>query len=183
MTRVVRALRPALLIAMVAVIAASGCGYALAGRGSSLPSYIRIIGVPLFKNSTAIFDIDRILTERVRTELIGRGSFRVVPEGVGVDALVDATITSVNIQPVTFDENAQASRYYITISARVVFRDLKTNKEIWSNPSMSFRDEYQIDNATSANDPATFFGQETNAVTRLATDFARSVVSAMLEGF
>jgi len=172
----------ALLLVSMAMMSSS-CGYALAGRGSSLPAYIKVIGVPLFKNATAIFDIDRIITERVRTELIGRGSFRVVPEGVGVDALVDATISSVNIQPVTFDENRQASRYYITITARVTFRDLTTNKEIWSNPSMSFRDEYQVSDATSADDPAQFFGQQTNALTRLASDFARSVVSAMLEGF
>jgi hypothetical protein len=32
-------------------------------------------------------------------------------------------------------------------------------------------------------DPATFFGQETNALGRVATDFARSVVSAILEAF
>ena len=172
-----------LLTLVLLAAMSSGCGYALAGRGSSLPSYIKVIGVPLFKNATAIFDVDRIITERVRTELIGRGSFRVVPETSGVDALVDATITSVTFAPATFDEGGQADRYFITITARVSFRDLKTNKEIWANPSVSFRDEYPLTNAASATDPAVFVGQETNAVTRLATDFARTVVSAMLEGF
>lgn len=172
-----------LLTLVLLAAMSSGCGYALAGRGSSLPSYIKVIGVPLFKNATALFDVDRIITERVRTELIGRGSYRVVPDASGVDALVDATITSVTFTPATFDENRQADRYYITITARVSFRDLKTNKEIWSNPSVSFRDEYQLTNVASATDAAIFVGQETNAVTRLATDFARTVVSAMLEGF
>ena len=171
-------------LAMVLLaVMSSGCGYALAGRGSSLPDYIRVIGVPLFKNSTAIFDVDRIITERVRTELIGRGSYRVVPDPAGVDALVDATITSVSLSPATFGEKGQASRYNITITARVTFRDLRANKEIWSNPSVSFTDQYEITNASSAADAATFFGQETNAVTRLASDFARTVVSAMLEAF
>ena len=182
MSNVARAFRPAMIVVLLAAMS-SGCGYALAGRGSSLPSYIKVIGVPLFKNATAIFDVDRIITERVRTELIGRGSYRVVPDASGVDALVDATISSVSITPASFDENQRADRYNITITARVTFRDMKTNKEIWSNPSVSFRDEYQLTNAASANDTATFFGQETNAVTRLASDFARTVVSAMLEGF
>ena len=35
----------------------------------------------------------------------------------------------------------------------------------------------------AGTDAATFFGQETAALTRLANDFARSVVSAMLEAF
>lgn len=175
-------MKKALAIALLAVMS-SGCGYALAGRGSSLPDYIRVIGVPLFKNATAIFDVDRIITERVRTELIGRGSYRVVPETAGVDALVEATITSVRLSPATFGENRQASRYNITITARVTFRDLRANKEIWSNPSVSFTDQYEITNESSAADAAAFFGQETNAVTRLASDFARTVVSAMLEAF
>ena len=162
---------------------ASSCGYALAGRGSSLPDYIRVIGVPLFKNATPVFDLDRIITERVRTELIGRGNFRVEPAATGVDALVEATITSLTLTTATFDANRQTSRYYITITASVSFKDLKSGKEIWANPSMSFRDEYPITNATSAANVTAFFGQETNAVARLASDFARTVVSAMLEAF
>ncbi len=168
---------------LMLTLAASGCGYALAGRGSSLPDYIRTIGVPLFRNSTPVFDIDRIITERVRTELIGRGKYRVQPDTAGVDALVDATILSVSFAPATYDANRQASRYYITITASVSFTDIKTGKEIWANPALSFRDEYQITNAASAADVTAFFGNETNAVTRLASDFARTVVSAMLEAF
>lgn len=175
-------MRRALAVVLLAVMS-SGCGYALAGRGSSLPDYIRVIGVPLFKNATAVFDVDRLITERVRTELIGRGSYRVVPDAAGVDALVEATITGVSITPSSFDENNQASRYNITISASVTFRDLRANKEIWSNPSVSFTDEYQLTSAASAAEAVTFFGQDTAAQTRLAGAFARAVVSAMLEAF
>ena len=165
----------------LALIASSSCGYALAGRGSSLPDYIRVISVPLFKNSTPLFDIDRIMTERVRAELINRGKYRV--DETGADAVVEATITSVTLTPATFDANRVASRYVITINASVKFTDLKANKEIWSNPSLSFRAEYPISNPTSGTDVSAFFGTETSAVTRLATDFARTVVSAMLEAF
>jgi outer membrane lipopolysaccharide assembly protein LptE/RlpB len=182
MTKVARLARPAVLLVLLAMMS-SGCGYALAGRGSSLPEYIRVIGVPLFKNATAIFDVDRLITERVRTELISRGSYRVVPDASGVDALVEATVTSVTFTPSSFDQNNQASRYNITITASVTFRDLKANKEIWANPSVSFTDEYQLTNAASAAEAGAFFGQDTAAQTRLAGDFARAVVSAMLEAF
>lgn len=168
---------------VVLAVMSWGCGYALAGRGSSLPDYIRVIGVPLFKNATPIFDVDRLITERVRTELIGRGSYRVVPDAAGVDALVDATITSVSVTPSAFDQNNQASRYNITVTASVTFRDLRANTEIWSNPAVSFTDEYQLTSAASAADATTFFGQDTAAQTRLAGNFARAVVSAMLEAF
>ena len=172
-------MRP-VIIAFLA-FAASGCGYALAGRGSSLPEYIKVISVPLFKNSTPLFDVDRLMTERVRAELINRGKYRV--NDTGADAIVEATIQSVSIEPATYDPNRQASRYIITVRASVTFTDLKTRKEIWSNASLSFREEYPISNPTSVTDVNTFFGSETAAVTRLANDFARTVVSAMLEAF
>jgi hypothetical protein len=35
----------------------------------------------------------------------------------------------------------------------------------------------------TAVDPASFFNQETNAVERVSTEFARTVVSAILEAF
>ncbi|MDQ3068828.1 MAG: LPS assembly lipoprotein LptE [Acidobacteriota bacterium] len=169
--------------AVLAMAASSSCGYALAGRGSTLPDYIKTIGVPQFKNATPVFDLDRVITERVRTELIGRGKYRVETAPLGVDAVVDGTITSISYSLATTDQNKQASRYFITITASVSFRDLKTGKELWSNPAVSFRDEYAVANAVSGAEVSAFFGQETEALARLATDFARSVVSAMLEAF
>jgi hypothetical protein len=165
----------------LAVVASSSCGYALAGRGSSVPDYIKVISVPLFKNATPLFDVDRLMTERVRAELINRGKYRLAD--TGADAVVEATINAVTLAPATFDANRIASRYVITISASVKFTDLKTGREIWSNPSLTFRDEYSLANPTAATDIAAFFGSETTAVGRLATDFARTVVSAMLEAF
>lgn len=178
---VARPFRARVSLLVLAVLASASCGYALAGRGSALPDYIKVIAVPLFKNATPVFDIDRIMTEQVRTELINRGKYRV--DEKGGDAIVEATIESVTLDPVSTDANRQASRYSITIRASVTFTDLKTRKPIWSNPSLTFRGEYQIPNPSSAANVTTFFGNETNAVTRLANDFARTVVSAMLEAF
>ena len=70
-----------------------------------------------------------------------------------------------------------------TMTARVEFKDLKTGKILWSNPAMQFRDEFEPTTGSDALDPTAFFGQDTNALERLATEFARSVVSALLEAF
>jgi hypothetical protein len=48
---------------------------------------------------------------------------------------------------------------------------------------MQFRDEFEPTTGNSALDPSAFFGQDTNALERLATEFARSVVSALMEAF
>src|ERR671939_174236 len=84
-------------------IAGSGCGYSLAGRGSFLPSYIRTIGVPQFVNNTPIFELDRRVTDRVRSELLGRGKYKVLPDETGTDAVMTGELSSLPISAVTFN--------------------------------------------------------------------------------
>ena len=66
----------------------------------------------------------------------------------------------------------------------IEFRDLTTDEVLWENPQLNFSDEYDV--ATSgggAIDASLFFGQQSNAVERVARDFARTVVSSILEAF
>lgn len=159
------------------------CGYSLAGRGSFLPESIKTIGVPLFVNSTQVFDIERRITERVRSEFIGRGRYKVLPQATGVDAVLNGEIVSITLTPASFTDERQASRYVLTMTARIEFKDLAADKILWSNPAMQFSEEYEVTTALTALDANAFFGQESNAVERLASNFARSVVSAILEAF
>ena len=161
----------------------SGCGYALAGRGSFLPASIKTIGIPMFTNQTTVFNLETTLTTKVRSEFIGRGKYEILPEATGVDALLTGEVTSVSIAPSSFSATQLASRYAITMTARVELRDARANVVLWDNPSLVFRQEYDASGGQTAVDPAAFFGQDTNALDRMSTDFARSIVSAILEAF
>jgi hypothetical protein len=160
-----------------------GCGYSLAGRGSFLPAYIKRIGIPLFTNSTTVFDLDRRVTDKVRSEFIGRGKWVIVPDQTGVDAVVIGSITGVTLTPVAFNQQQQATRYALAMTGSVEFKDLRTNKTIWTNPSMSYREEFDVPASSNTLDTATFFGQDANALDRLSNEFARALVSAILEAF
>ena len=170
------------LAILIALVIHTGCGYSLAGRGSFLPAYIKRIGVPQFTNNTAVFELDRQVTERVRSEFIGRGKWTIVPDTTGIDGLLTGVITSVSLTPVAFNQAQQATRYALTLSASVEFKDMRTNTVIWSNPSMQYREEFSL-NPTNALDTATFLGQDVNARERMANEFARALVSAILEAF
>jgi hypothetical protein len=161
----------------------SGCGYALAGRGSTLPINIKLIGVPLFTNRTTVFNLETTLTTKVRSEFIGRSKYTIVPEATGVDAVLTGEVTAVSIQPASINANQLASRYAITMVAKVELKDMKTNMVLWDNPGLVFRQEYEASGSASAVDPSAFFGQDTNALDRLSTEFAKSIVSAILEAF
>lgn len=168
-------------IVVLAISANAACGYSLAGRGAFLPPHIKTIGVPTFTNLTSVFDVERRVTDRVRSELIGRGRYTVDTKAEGVDAVLSGEISSITISPSAFNDQRQATRYALVLTAKIEFRDVKNNKVIWSNPSMQFREEYEI--SGTVTDPNAFFGQDANALDRLAAEFARTLVSAILEAF
>lgn len=172
-----------LTVVLAFALATSGCGYALAGRGSFLPAHVRVIGVPTFTNLTPYYELDQLFTEKVRAELIGRGRYKIVPDSTSVDAVLSGQITGVSIAPVSFTQEQQASRYVATVTANIELRDTMDNRVLWQNPSLTFREEFDATNVTSAADPNAFFGQGSNALQRLSTEFARTVISAILEAF
>lgn len=161
----------------------AGCGYALAGHGAYLPAYVKTIGIPIFVNSTTVFNIETLLTEKVRREFIGRGKYTILPQETDVDAVLRGTVTSIRVDPISLAQNQLASRYTIMMTARIELRDTRANTLLWENPSLVFRQDYEASSGANAADAAAFFGHETNALDRLSDEFARAIVSAILEAF
>jgi len=172
-----------MLVVAIGALALPGCGYSLSGRGSFLPAYIRTIGVPNFTNSTPVFNIEQPISDRVRSELAGRGKYKVFPDSTGVDGLITGEIQSITFAPAAFTDQRLASRYVLTITAKVEFKDVKADKVLWSTPGMQFREEYDVPNASAGLDAGAFLGQDQNALLRLAGEFARTIISAILEAF
>jgi Lipopolysaccharide-assembly len=171
------------VLSVLCVESTVGCGYALAGRGSFLPDSIRTIGIPMFLNRTTVFNLETLLTEKVRAEFIGRGKYQTLPESTGVDGLLTGEVTAVSIVPSSFNSAQLATRYSIIMTARIELKDMKANKVLWENPSVTFREEYDATGGKSVVDPAAFFQQDTTALERMSTAFARTIVSAILEAF
>ncbi len=164
-------------------IASSRCGYSLAGRGNFLPDYIKTIGIPPFINRTTVFNLETMITEKVRSEFISRGRYKIVPETDNVDATLTGEVTAASIRPQSTTIDQIASRYVITMAAMATLRDTRENRVVWENPRLSFQQDYEAQNAQSAIDPAAFFGQDQNALERMTTEFARTIVTSILEAF
>lgn len=172
------------LLALLPALGVAGCGYTLAGRGSFLPAYIQTIGVPAFGNTTPYQTVEQVFTEKVRIEFQSRGQYTVTPTDTGADGVVRGTITGISASPVGYTDAQLARRYRFTIVIGVSFEDVRQQRTLWENPALNFSDEYELSSATSVGqDASAFLGQERAAVDRMSTDFARSVVSAILEAF
>jgi hypothetical protein len=170
--------------AAAAGLGAASCGYALAGRGSFLPDYIQTLGIPMFGNTTPYQSVEQVFTQKVRLEFQSSRRYTVVPGDTGVDGIVRGEITSISTTPVSLTDTQLASRYRVTVVVKIAFEDVKAQKTLWENPALSFSDEYELANpGTSGADVSAFIGNERVAMDRMSTDFARSVVSAILEAF
>jgi len=167
---------------ILSLAALSACGYALVGRGTVVDPTIKKIAVPLFKDSTGKPGLDQKITQKVVEELLKRARFEVTSERVGADAIVEGELLRFDQTPVGFSDagatRTQASRYLVTLTARVRYVKVGQDEPIWANESFSFRDEYDV-----GSDPTSFFDQSGQAIERLSTSFARSLVAAMLEAF
>lgn len=162
-----------------------GCGYALAGRGSFLPDYIKRVGIPTFENRSNVPDVGQVLTRKVRDEFIGRGKYEVINETAGSDAVLTGEVLGITLQPIGLDSQTQlASRYLFTLTVKVSFTDSKTSQVLWSNDALIFREEYELGaRASNVTAGPAFFDQERSLLDRLGGDAARSVVTSILEAF
>jgi hypothetical protein len=172
------------ILVVLLALGCSGCGYALAGRGSFLPADIRVVGIPQLQNQTTFFNVEQVLTERIRAEFIGRGKYRVVPDASGVDAVLTGTVTSISATPSALSSDQLASRYLFTVTMKVEFTDVRNSRVLWSNNALTFREEYELTTrSATAIVGESFLDQERSSVDRIATDISRSVVTAILEAF
>jgi hypothetical protein len=153
------------------------CGYHLSGTGSSLPEHISTVNIPMFKNMTTRFELDRKLTQGVINELVARGKVDVGNDEETADATLIGEIKSFQVVPIAFSQEASADRYNIIIVANIVMRDNVNKKVIYANPSLVFQQEYEVPEGSD------FESVESEAIDVVAEKFARSLVSTILEGF
>jgi hypothetical protein len=173
------------LTAVAGLLAAggSGCGYALAGRGTFLPADIRTVGIPPIENKTTFYRTEQVLTEKVRAEFIGRGKYRIVPETTGADAILTAELSSINVQPAALRADQLASRFLFTVVIRAQFTDARSNQVLWSDDQLIFREEYDLNATPGDVSGATFLDTQATAFDRISNDIARTIVTAILEAF
>jgi outer membrane lipopolysaccharide assembly protein LptE/RlpB len=167
--------RSCLLLAALAIF--PGCGYHT-GIANRLPSNLHTLAVPTFTNQTQTYKIEQVLTAAVVRELNTRTSFRISSQDSDSDAVLRGTVTSAQLAPLTYDsETGRASSALVTVTARVSLVDRK-GRTLWENGNYTFREQYQVSRQLSS-----FFAEEDPAVDRLARDFARTLVSSVVEAY
>jgi len=157
----------------------SGCGYHVAGSAAHLPPMVSTLAVPVFATRVQNFHTEMSFTQALIRELNTRTGYRILnKEDAEADATLRGTILTQTVAPLTFDAvSGETSSYLVTITAEVILTD-HAGRVLYENPALSYHEQYQ-----STADLSSFIQEGSPAVTRISHDFARAVVSDILESF
>lgn len=165
------------LLAPVAALAA--CGYHTLGAATHLPPDVRTLAVPVFATNTEAYHTETVMTDAVIHEFAARTRFHVTPtDNPDADAVLHGTILSQTVAPLTYNSSTQqSSSFLITIVVSVTLAG-RDGKVLYQNKNYVYREQYQ-----STTNLASFFEENPAAIDRLSREFARALVSDVLEGF
>jgi len=167
------------LFILLMLLFSTACGYHTAGHSITLPTNIQTIAIPAFVNRTQTYKIEQRLTSAVVREMVTRTHYHVLNEAsASADATLRGVVISTSTSPLTYDsQTGRASSALVVVTSKVTLTD-RQGKVLYENPAYLFREEYQVSRELSS-----FFEEDSPALERLSREFARTLVSNVLEGF
>ncbi len=168
----------ALLLVLLS-LSVTSCGYHTAGKSNTLPDHVKTIAIPAFVNETQTYKIEQMLTGAVVREFTTRANYRIVSNAdAGADATLRGVVLSATTAPSNYDSTTgKVATVLVTVNMKVTLTD-RDGKVLFENEAYQFREQYQISQGLSS-----FFQEDSPALERLSRDFARTLVSNILEGF
>jgi hypothetical protein len=155
------------------------CGYHTAGHADLIPKTIHTIAIPAFTNATTRYKLTDQLPEAIAREFISRTRYRIIPDPLMADAVLEGTVLSYTSFPTVFDPvTSRASAVELHVTMRLNLQERTTGKSLYSRPNYEVRERYQI-----SVDPTAFFEESDSALARASQQTARQVVSSILENF
>ena len=161
---------------LVVVLVSSSCGYHLAGYGSPLPSHIRAISIPVFKNSSSEPNIQRDATDAIRRAFISDGRLKVTDTSKA-DLLMRGTLTNYQLRGVSFSSEDSAEEYIVRLGIEVEVYDRIKKRIIFSQ---KFTTQWDYRSTSSVVDSES---EKQTALKEAYNDLADMLVSTTIEQF
>jgi len=169
----------AILFLLFAAFVTAGCGYHVAGTTAHLPSSWDSIAIPAFTNDTTTYRVEQLLTQAVIREFTARTKYRITQDPASASAVLHGEVVSMETTPILFNATTgEVTAMLVTIHVKASLVDTQTQKPVYQNSDMVFRDEYQI-----SPDVKSFFEEQDPALERMSRNFASHFVADVLEGF
>ena len=157
----------------------SACGYHTAGHADLMPKTIHSVCIPAFKNASSRYKLTDRLPEAISREFVARTKYHISSDLNTCDAILRGQVTNYLANQTTVDPvTGRATAADIHVIMNVTFTERATGQVLFSNPNFSVNERYEI-----STDPIAYFEESDAGLNRVATQVARSVVSAILNKF
>ncbi|MBU1276901.1 MAG: hypothetical protein KJ720_16105 [Proteobacteria bacterium] len=163
-------------ILMLAVMVAA-CGYQFRGKQNNLPSDVKSIAIPVFKNKTNEIRIEQIFTDAVIFQFNRSQMVRVVSQGQA-DAVLTGTVERVEINDVALTSTDTSRQRRITVWVSATLVRSRDGKVLWANKSLWQNNTYNVGVSPTITD-----SNKRAALTVLARELAQTLHDGVFENF
>ena len=175
-----------LFLLMLSFFAVLGCGYRV---GSILPTHIKTIVIPTFRNSTPEPGVEVGVTNEIINQFQIDGTLRVVEaDDESADVRLDGEIVEYRREPLRFTgtDFREVSEYRLRLITHLSLIDLRAGKPMWENRSVEGETTYftagsfrEAELAARGN----LSEEEKSRLPTLEEDLAHDVVESVVEGW
>ncbi len=166
-----------ILLAVMAALGLSACGYSFRGKQNNLPSDVRTIAIPMLENRTGELRIESIFTDEIIFQFTKSQMLRVTSEGQA-DAVLKAYIRKVDTEDVSLTRSTTSNqrRLWVTVSAQLMRR--RDGKVLWEDKALEQNRTFAVSGSVQATDLA-----KQLAYKDLAKDLAQTLHDRVFENF
>lgn len=160
---------PAFLI--IAAFYLNGCSYSF--TGASVPPHLKTIAVPIFsdRSGSGEFNLGEKLTTNLTQKFIEDNSL-IITDRLKSDSILEGTIVSLTDAPAVVTGGETIASRRLTISVRVVFKDLVKRTTVFEKNFSDYGDYRTDQDLFQARQSAI-----ENAIEKIAEDILLGVVS------
>jgi outer membrane lipopolysaccharide assembly protein LptE/RlpB len=154
-----------------------GCGYHVMGRGGEFPEGITSLAIVPLENSTKEVNLGAIFVSALRREFIYRREVEIVTENKA-DASLQGTITSITTHSISYDREARAREYRVTILLNLLMVRRGNGEVLWRDNGIKGSAEY-----LASTDVIVEEGRKNMAIRKIADDLAEKIYIKIKERF
>ncbi|TSA27473.1 MAG: hypothetical protein D4R68_05565 [Ignavibacteriales bacterium] len=149
----------------------TACSYSFSG--ASVPSHLKTIAIPIFsdKSGSGEFDLNQKLTKQLIQKFIDDNTL-LVSDRLNSNALLEGTVTALSDAPSVVAGGEKITTRRITISVRIVYKDLVKKQQIFDRNFSNYGDYTVGGDITSVRKQAI-----DTAIEKIAEDILLGVVS------
>ena len=168
--------RARFLATLVLAAALGGCGYSV-GLGGNLPSHIKTVAVPIFRNSTQQPAIENFITAAVVNAFVTSGRLKVVPIGAA-DSILEGDIVGYHLDSIAFNPQINVTEYRLRVRVNIRFRDVRENAMLWKQDGLEEWADFRVQGRVSDT-----IAREDVAARQAAVVIGRRIVASAVDRF